>query len=147
MRMNVHGVDFDKLSQDSAEAELIHRQLAFGGPPRRHGCTRRGKLVRLDPGRGPGTDLSGFALAPPLDRSDFSESHLVQTPWQLVQGRARGARGWLPSAPALPCPTRFSCHTVLRPGFELTPPIDRPTEEEKRGRWVGRRSVRRFRGG
>ena len=31
--------------------------LAFGGPPRRHGCTQREKLVRLDPGRGPGTDF------------------------------------------------------------------------------------------
>ena len=29
--------------------------MAFGGPPRRHGCTQRRKLVRLDPGRGPGT--------------------------------------------------------------------------------------------
>ena len=29
--------------------------LAFGGPPRRHGRTQREKLVRLDPGRGPGT--------------------------------------------------------------------------------------------
>ena len=31
--------------------------LAFGGPPRRHGCTQREKLVRLDPGRHPGTDF------------------------------------------------------------------------------------------
>ena len=30
---------------------------AFGGPPRRHGCTQRGKLVRVDPGMSPGTDF------------------------------------------------------------------------------------------
>ena len=29
--------------------------LAFGGPPRRHGCTQREKLVRSDHGRGLGT--------------------------------------------------------------------------------------------
>ena len=31
--------------------------MAFGGARRRHGRTQRGKLVRLDPGRGPGTDF------------------------------------------------------------------------------------------
>ena len=31
--------------------------LALGGPPRRHGCTQRDKLVPLDPGKGPGTRL------------------------------------------------------------------------------------------
>jgi hypothetical protein len=36
--------------------------LALGGPPRRHGWTRLGKLVRLDPGRFPGTRLSRFGV-------------------------------------------------------------------------------------
>ena len=36
------------------EGRLRHRQLAFGGPPRRHGCTQREKRASLDPGvRGP----------------------------------------------------------------------------------------------
>ena len=42
--------------------------LAFGGPPRRHGRTQRGKLVRLDPGTGPGTDFEQILKTPILAR-------------------------------------------------------------------------------
>ena len=41
--------------------------LALGGAPRRHGWTQRGKLMRLDPGRGPpvrGPILSGVWVRP-----------------------------------------------------------------------------------
>ena len=42
-------------TSSSEEGQLKHRCImAFGGPPRRHGWTQLGKLVRLDPGRGPG---------------------------------------------------------------------------------------------
>ena len=36
---------------------MRQRWLAFGGSPRRHGWPQLGKAVRLDPGRGPGTDF------------------------------------------------------------------------------------------
>ena len=51
---------------------MRHRQLAFGGPPRRHGCTQREKRVRLDPGRGPGTDFEPIFSFQCLN-SPFSE--------------------------------------------------------------------------
>ena len=38
--------------------------LAFGCPPRRHGWTRLGKLVRLEPGRGPGTYFERIFVGP-----------------------------------------------------------------------------------
>ena len=53
----------------AVEARLRHWWLAFGGPPRRHGCTQREKLVRLGPGRGPGTDFEPI-LARPSDPGD-----------------------------------------------------------------------------
>ena len=43
--------------------------LAFGGSPRRHGCTQREKLVRLDPGKVQGLVLSGVWVR--FRRPDF----------------------------------------------------------------------------
>ena len=60
------GLDATKSPNDpnayrlSEEAQLRQRYLALGGHPRRHGCTQREKLVRVDPGRGPGTDFEPF---------------------------------------------------------------------------------------
>ena len=46
-------------SKFEAQASRIEVRgfLALGGRPRRHGRTQREKRVRLDPGRGPGTDF------------------------------------------------------------------------------------------
>ena len=64
-RMSVDGLYAHRVLQKDAgfdgliseEAQLRQGYLAFGRPPRRHGCTQRERLVRLDPGRGPGTDF------------------------------------------------------------------------------------------
>ena len=55
--------------------------MAFGGLARRHGWTRLGKLVRLDHGRGPGTDFERIFSVQCLN-SPFSED-----PWRSWSGK------------------------------------------------------------
>ena len=63
--------------------------MAFGGAPRRHGCTQREKRVRLDPRRGLGTDFEPIFSFQCLN-SPFSE---VMRPGQMVDV-ATVVRNW-----------------------------------------------------
>ena len=65
--------------------------MAFGGAPRRHGCTQREKLVRLDPGRGPGTDFEPICSFRCLN-SPFSEKSAGCRPRPRIAGRRCTAR-------------------------------------------------------
>ena len=78
--------------------------LAFGGPPRRHGRTRRGTRARLGPGRGPGTDSE-----------PISNSQCLEPPCSVQRARAARRRGALPSTGA--------CRALCWGGAPLTPDL------------------------
>ena len=106
--------------------------LALGGPPRRHGWTQLEKLVRLDPGRGPGTRFEQV-LGP-----------------RRVQPRRRGGppKARKPRTSILEVRTsKFGVTPLLRSPPVVTPPLALPEPGGRRPRARHRRAARPRRGG
>ena len=98
MKSDTTATGFTSRFEPRASRIEVRGFLAFGGPPRRRGWTRLGKLVRLDPGRGPGTRFEriwrpGRGGTPTPNRPFIADRGLIAQPRPgacgfAIQGRS-----------------------------------------------------------